>query len=1217
MAINLKQTGEFVDKYGKTDRHVFRRVPELLEVPNLLDVQRASFNRFLENGIKEVFNEFNPIIDYSGKIEVWFLDYHLENDSKNYSEQECLRRGVMFTKSLKVKVRVLIKDSGEIIEQEVFLGDVPMMTEGGYFIVNGVARVIVNQIIKSPSVYYKTTQYTNKATLSAKDITCTLEPAHGAYIEITKDMKDVLHVSPNKTPKMTLGVFLRGLGFGSDNEILELFGHHPLIKNTLDKDKDKSKEKDLEMTKEKALLEISRKMRPSELPNAGAMENALNNMFFTFPSYDLSSVGRYKFNKKLGLLGRIINEIAAEDIKVNGKVIVKREEEITKETAEKIVGAGINRISILNKFGNAVLVIGNGQRTERHLTKDDIVAAVSYYLNFMDDVGSKDEIDHLMNRRLNMTGDLMTRHFKDGMLKLRNSIRETMQTMDINSKQINPISIINARPITRALRDFCAVSQLSHVMDTNNPLTEITQKRKVTAVGPGGIMEKKRATAEVRDLHFSHNGRICAVETPEGQSIGLVNSLAMYAKINQYGFITAPLRQVDKKSGKVTDKVDYLTADEEDAFYIAQATEPLKADGTLKNEYIVVRHRDLVMEVTKDRVDYIDASPRQFISLSTALIPFLENDDAGRALLGSNMQRQAVPLIKTEAPIVGTGLEHRAALDSGALVVAKNDGIVTSVTSETIEIQRDLDKNKDIYKLIKLSRFNEEACVNQKAIVKNGDKVKKGDVIADGYATDNGELAIGKNMCVAFMNWEGYTFEDAILISERVVKEDKFTSIALHLKECRARINPKIGDEEITRDIPNLSDDALANLDERGIVRIGTFVRTGDILVGRVTPKGETEMSPEEKLLKAIFGDKSRDVRDTSLRVENGKEGVVVGIEVFSRENKDELDVGVNELVKVIIAQKRNVKVGDKMTGRHGNKGIVSKILPVEDMPYMADGTPVDIILNPMGVPSRLNIGQLLEISLGLIGHITGNKYATPVFNGATRADISKLLRENGLPEDGKMQLLDGRTGEPFQNKTTVGFMYMLKLHHMVDTKIHARSTGAYSLVTQQPLGGKAQFGGQRMGEMELWALEAYGAAHLLQEILTVKSDDIQGRTKTFMSIVKGEQLPSPGMPEATKVMIKELQGLALDVTMFTKEGVVDTKDISTALSEIDDVSKDGQPVDDVDINALFDNTDNLSSSAGLEPDTQDYETFDINAMFDDDDGKNDNDDDNNEEEDR
>jgi len=745
-------------------------------------------------------------------------------------------------------------------------------------------------------------------------------------------------------------------------------------------------------------------------------------------------------------------------------------------------------------------------------------------------------------------------------------MRETMQTMEISSKVINPINIINAKAISRALKDFCSISQLSHVMDTNNPLTEITQKRKITSVGPGGIT-KERATSEVRDLHYTHNGRLCAIETPEGQSIGLVNSLAMFARINEYGFITAPLRRVDKKTGKVTDIVDYLTADEEDSFYVAQAVEPLDKEGKLANEYVLCRHRDIILEVTRDKVDYIDASPRQFISLATALIPFLENDDTGRALLGSNMQRQAVPLVRTEAPIVATGLEHRAALDSQVLVLAHHDGVVDSVTASQIIVKRE-DGTKDVYKLVKFARFNEEACVNQKPSVNKGDKVKAGDILADGYATAGGELAIGKNMCVAYMNWEGYNFEDAILISERVVKEDKFTSIALHLKECKARTT-KLGDEEITRDIPNLSEEALKSLDADGIVQVGSFVRPGDILVGKVTPKGETELTPEERLLRAIFGEKAREVRDSSLRVENGKDGVVVGVERFSRRNKDEMEVGVNEIIKVTIAQKRNIKVGDKMTGRHGNKGIVSKILPVEDMPFMADGTPVDIVLNPLGVPSRLNIGQLLEVHLGLVAKTLGWNVATPVFNGATEQDIQKLLTENGLPGDGKMQLYDGRTGEPFENKTTVGYMYMLKLHHMVDTKIHARSTGAYSLVTQQPLGGKAQFGGQRMGEMEVWALEAYGAANILQEMLTVKSDDVSGRTKTFIAIVNGQPMPEPGIPESTKVMIRELQGLGLDIGIYTGDKKqVEIEQIETIEPDISDtiLKSDETVLEEIDL---------------------------------------------------
>jgi len=1160
-----------------------------------LDVQLQSYKRFLTRGIREILDEFNPITDYSGKVEIYFLDFYISDEGK-YSEEEALRRGQMFVKPLKVKVRVVFKETGEVIEQEVFLGDVPKMTESGYFIVNGVARVIVNQIIKSPNVYY--TEEIDKKT-GRKLINGVITPTQGAYIELKKDANDLISVYPNRTNRVPLGVFLKALGMGTDLEILRLFNHHPIMKNILEKDGLKT-EKD-------CLEELSRKMRPSELPSAEAMRNTLRNMFFTFPNYDLAAVGRYKFNKKLGLANRIVKHKAFENIKVGDQVLVKKGDEIGLEEAKKIQNAGINIVKILTDDDKEVQIVGNNRvdgsefgidelihkptldalfeekkpksaadkkkiakeneraLIGRHLFHDDIIASVSYLLNLCDGVGVQDNIDHLGNRRLNTAGDLLMRHFKEGMLKLRQTMRDTMQTMELSSKTINPLAIINAKAITRALKDFLAISQLSHVMDTNNPLTEITQKRKITAVGPGGIT-KERATAAVRDLHYTHNGRLCAVETPEGQSIGLVNSLAMFAKINEYGFIQAPLRRVDKKTGKVTDIVDYLTADEEDAFYIAQATEKLNKDGTFAKEYIKVRHRDIVLEVTPDRVDYIDASPRQFISVATGLIPFLENDDPRRALLGANMQRQAVPLIKTEAPLVATGMEARAALDSNVLILAKNAGTIESVTAERIVIKTE-NGIKDTYRLTKFTRFNEEACVNQKPAVTVGQKVAVGDIIADGYGTDNGELAIGKNMCVAFINWEGYNYEDAILISEKVVKEDAFTSIALHLKEAKARTT-KLGDEEITRDIPNVSDEALKNLDEEGIVRVGSIVRPGDILVGKVTPKGETDLTPEERLLRAIFGEKSRDVRDSSLRVENGKDGVVVGVEIFSREAKDEMEVGVNKVVKVTIAQKRNIKAGDKMTGRHGNKGIVSKVLPVEDMPFMADGTPVDIVLNPLGVPSRLNIGQLLEVHLGMIAKMLGWKVATPTFNGATEADISELFKQNGLSEDGKTQLYDGRTGDPFENKTTVGYMYMLKLHHMVDTKIHARSTGAYSLVTQQPLGGKAQFGGQRMGEMEVWALEAYGAAHILQEMLTVKSDDMQGRNKTYMAIVNGTKLPEPGVPESTRVMIRELQGLGLDIGIYTSENkAVTISQIETIEEDIpEDVTIRREEMEEVDV---------------------------------------------------
>ena len=1222
----------------------------MVEVPYLLDVQMESFKRFMTKGIRDVLDEFNPITDYSGKVEIHFLDFYIADEEK-YTVAECLRRGQMYVKPLKVKVLVKFKETGEAIEQEVFLGDVPMMTRSGYFVINGVARVIVNQIIKSPNVYFEEKE--DKKTHRKDTIECTITPTHGTYIELLKDSSDMINVYPNKSNriKVSLGTFMKGIGIGTEEEISKLFGNHRIIQNIFKKDKTN---KEPLGTKEECLLEMSRKMRSSELPSAEAMENTLNNMFFTFPNYDLAMVGRYKFNKKLCIASRIVKQIAGENIKIGKDIIVKAEQEISREQAEQIQNAGINSVTILNESGDAVLVVGNNRvdinaylesvgvaklkdigikelvhlptlrdlvekatkdgkvspasltslvkehnraLIGRHLYKDDLIATVSYMLNLTDKIGAFDNIDHLGNRRLNTAGDLMARHFKDGMLKLRQTMRDSMQTMELSSKAINPLNIINAKAISRALKDFCAISQLSHVMDTNNPLTEITQKRKITSVGPGGIT-KERATSEVRDLHYTHNGRLCAIETPEGQSIGLVNSLAMFAKINEYGFIEAPFRRVDRETGKVTDKVEYLTADEEDSFYIAQAVEPLNQDGTFKNEYILARHRDIVLEVTRDRIDYMDASPRQFISLATALIPFLENDDTGRALLGANMQRQAVPLIKTETPIVATGLEHRAALDSNVMVLAREGGTIESVTAEQIVVKTDKG-DKDTYKLLKFHRFNEEACINQKPCVRKGEKVKTGDILADGYATADGELAIGKNMCVAYMNWEGYNFEDAILISEKVVKEDKFTSIALHLKECKARTT-KLGDEEITRDIPNLSDDALKHLDENGIVRVGSFVRPGDILVGKVTPKGETELTPEERLLRAIFAEKAREVRDTSLRVENGKDGVVVNVEVFSRKNKDEMEVGVNTVVKVTIAQKRNIKVGDKMTARHGNKGIVSKILPVEDMPFMADGTPVDIVLNPLGVPSRLNIGQLLEVHLGLIAKMLGWHVATPVFNGATEKDIQELFKQNGLSEDGKTQLFDGRTGEQFENKTTVGYMYMLKLHHMVDTKIHARSTGAYSLVTQQPLGGKAQFGGQRMGEMEVWALEAYGAAHILQEMLTVKSDDVSGRTKTFISIVNGQPMPEPGVPESTKVMIRELQGLGLDIGIFTSDKKeVAIEQIETLEPDISDsLVKEAENIEELD---LFeeDELDLDGITLGGDAEAEDEKDFDLESLFD------------------
>ena len=1233
-------------KYGKVERVNFSKIEEPIEMPYLISIQKDAYKDFLEHGIAEVLEEFSPITDYSGKAEIYFVDYTLDPTSK-YSKAECKRKGITYSVSLKARVRLVRKEDGEVVEQEVFLGDVPLMTEEGSFIFNGIERVVVSQIVRSPSAYFaKEQDKTGKYLFNG-----TIIPTRGTWIEVEQNANNILKVVIDRSSKVTLGVFLKCFGFTAE-QIADIFGKDPLIMNTL--------EKETQDTQESALIELSKRMRPSEVPSAEATYNFINSLFFTHQYYNLARVGRYKLNKKLGIANRIAGQTAYGDIKIGNKVVVKDGEIISRDIANKIQNAGINEVWLRAKTLNGDFkmnnekfiphkVIGNNRVDlsavfpcdERELgilekvhyptlkrilsecntdaekleairlnakelmnfqlTMDDIIATISYHLDLNSGIGEIDNIDHLANRRIATVGELMAGAFRSGINRLAGVIRETLQAQDLST--VNPSSIINARPVNKALKDFLASSQLSQLMDQVNPISELTQKRKISAVGPGGV-KKERATAEVRDIHYSHYGRLCAIETPEGQGIGLINSLATYAKINEYGFLLSPLKVVDKEKGVVTDKVVYLMADEEENCCVAQAVEPLTKEGKFVNSRVIVRKKESVIEVPASEVDYVDVSPRQLISAAAALIPFLANDDTARALMGSNMQRQAVPLLTTEAPIIGTGIEHKIAVDSGAMILAKKAGFVSYVSATEIRVNND-DGETDCYNLIKFAKTNQDTCINQKPAVVKNQRVEVGDVLADGFSTKDGELALGKNMTIAYMNWEGYNYEDAILISERIVREDIFTSITLKVEESKAR-STKLGDEEITRDIPNLSEDALKNLDENGIVRVGAEVRTGDILVGKVTPKGETELTPEERLLRAIFGEKAREVRDTSLRVQHGRGGIVVDVQVFTRKNKDELEPGVNTMVKVYVAQKRKLSVGDKMAGRHGNKGVVSRILPLADLPYMEDGTPVDIVLNPLGIPSRMNVGQVLEVLLGKIAKVLDWKVAVPVFDCINEQEIFKLMRDNDLEEDGKMVLYDGRTGEPFENRVTVGTMYMLKLDHMVDSKMHARSTGPYSLVTQQPLGGKAMFGGQRFGEMEVWALEAYGVSHLLQEMLTVKSDDIVGRNKTYEAIVKGYPIGEPGMPESFKVMIKEFQSLGLDIKILTEEN----KEVSINELSSDDlepapfVTKTKEVPQDIEL-GLDDEktTSDIVSEEDAESaqnNTDLFDDFDEDSLFDD-----------------
>ncbi|MDD2445370.1 MAG: DNA-directed RNA polymerase subunit beta [Clostridia bacterium] len=1148
---------------GNTERYTFSKIDEIVELPDLLKIQKKAYKEFLHIGIQSVLDEFSPIMDYSGKAKLYLLKADL-NSVPKYSIKETERRGMSYTIPLKVQARFVVEETGEAIDQEVYLGDVPYMTDDGSFIINGIERVIVNQVLRSPSVYFAM----NKQDTST--LTGRLIPTRGMWLEFEQGANEIIKLVIDRGSKVTIGIFLKCFGFTA-KEILKIFGDNRYIKNVLDKEP--------QTTQEEAILEFARKTRPSEVPSVESTRNYLNLFFFSDQYYNLGRVGRYKFNKKLCIQNRVINLVSATNIVVGDEVIVKKNAIINEEMAKAIENAGINEVWVMVN-GKKHLIRGNHRvqlsevypcneeelginekvyypvlmqilnenkdKSDKEikeaikenaknliittLTMDDILASISYYLDLLEGIGYIDNIDHLSNRRIATVGELLGNAFRSGVNKLATAVKETLQGKELVG--ITPKEIVNPRPINKALKDFMTSSQLSQLMEQINCLSGLSQKRKMSAVGPGGV-KKERASAEVRDVHYTHYGRICAIETPEGQSIGLINSFTSYAHINDYGFLETPYRQVDKKTGIVSNSFDFYMADIEDNSYICQATESLTEEGKFVNDRIICRYKNTVVEVPSTMVDFMDVSPKQFISVATSLIPFLNNDDSARALMGANMQRQAVPLLRPEAPIVGTGMEAKVAYDSGALIKCKKEGVVTYVSADYINVKTNDGDEK--YYLIKFEKTNSDTCVNQKPIVKKGQNVKVGDILADGYSTENGELALGKNILVGYLNWEGYNYEDAILISERIAKDDVFTSITLKVEEIKCR-STKLGDEEITRDIPNLGDEALKNLDENGIIRIGAEVRAGDILVGKVTPKGETELTPEKRLLRAIFGEKSHEVRDTSLRVQHGRGGVVVDVQVFSRKNKDELEPGVIMMVKVYVAQRRKLSVGDKMAGRHGNKGVVSHILPEADMPFLSNGQTLDIVLNPLGIPSRMNVGQVLEVHLGLVAKSLGWKVATPAFDGAEADDIQKLLIENGFPSDGKIQLYDGRTGLPFDNPATVGYKYMLKLDHMVDSKMHARSTGPYSLVTQQPLGGKAMFGGQKFGEMEVWALEAYGASNLLQEILTVKSDDVTGRTKTFEAIIKGQPIAAPGIPESFKVLIKELQSLALDVKILTED---------------------------------------------------------------------------------
>ncbi len=1241
-------------KLGRNTRMSFSKIRDVLEMPNLIEVQKNSYQWFLDDGLREVFRDISPITDYTGNLILDFVDYSLDDEPK-YSVEECKERDTTYSAPLKAKVRLINKESGEVKEQEIFMGDFPLMTDTGTFIINGAERVIVSQLVRSPGIYYSM----KFDKIGKKLYSNTVIPNRGAWLEYETDSNDILSVRIDRTRKLPLTVLLRALGYGTDYEITQLLGEDERILATIQKDNAK--------TYEEGLIEIYKRLRPGEPPTVDSAKNLINSLFFDAKRYDLAKFGRFKFNKKLAISNLINGHVAAENIisVETGEILVAEGELIDRKKAEEVQNSGVNIVYLLVE-GKPIKVIGNNtvdireyidfdvsdigitekvqyavlkeildnnvekdqlkkilkekinDLIPKHITTNDIISSINYIINLDYGIGTTDDIDHLGNRRLRSVGELLQNQFRIGLSRMERVVRERMTIQDIDV--VTPQALINIRPVAAAIKEFFGSSQLSQFMDQTNPLAELTHKRRLSALGPGGL-SRERAGFEVRDVHHSHYGRMCPIETPEGPNIGLIGSLSTYARVNEYGFIESPYRVVDKANGKVTDEIVYLTADIEDPFIVAQATEPLDENGKFISKKIIARFMDEILEVENTKIDYMDVSPKQMVSVATAMIPFLENDDANRALMGSNMQRQAVPLIKADSPIVGTGIEFKAARDSGVCVIAKNAGIVDKVSAKEIVIKTNSGQ-KDVYKLIKYMRSNQGTCINQRPIVRKGEIIGKGDIIADGPSTDNGEIALGRNILIGFMTWEGYNYEDAILINEKLVKEDVYTSIHIEEYEAEAR-DTKLGPEEITRDIPNVGEEALKDLDDRGIIRIGAEVRSGDILVGKVTPKGETELTAEERLLRAIFGEKAREVRDTSLRVPHGESGIIVDVKVFTRENGDELPPGVNQLVRAYIAQKRKISVGDKMAGRHGNKGVISRILPEEDMPFLPDGTPLEIVLNPLGVPSRMNIGQVLEVHLGFAAKALGWKIATPVFDGATEEDIRNTLVQAGKDADGKTILYDGRTGMPFDSRVTVGYMYYLKLAHLVDDKIHARSTGPYSLVTQQPLGGKAQFGGQRFGEMEVWALEAYGAAYTLQEILTVKSDDVVGRVKTYESIVKGENIPEPGIPESFKVLIKELQSLALDVKVYSEEegeitikeyveedieelnvNIEGREDEAVLSNDLDDELKDDILIDDdLDIDDI-DDIGSISTGDNLEEELTDelFADEDLSDDFDDED---------------
>lgn len=1140
-------------KYGRhRTRRSFARISEVLELPNLIEIQTASYQWFLDEGLREMFRDISPIEDFAGNLSLEFIDYDL--GEPKYSVEESKNRDANYAAPLRVKLRLINKETGEVKDQEVFMGDFPLMTEMGTFIINGAERVIVSQLVRSPGVYFNGKLDKN----GKKGFGSTVIPNRGAWLEYETDAKDVVHVRIDRTRKLPVTVLLRALGFGSDQEIIDLIGDNDYLRNTLEKDNTDNAEK--------ALLEIYERLRPGEPPTVDNARSLLVSRFFDPKRYDLASVGRYKINKKLHLKNRLFNQTLAETLvdPETGEIIASKGDILDRRNLDQIIpnlenGVGFRTLrptdgvmedSVLvqsikiyapNDEEKEINIIGNAYIEEnvKHITPSDIISSISYFFNLLHGVGDTDDIDHLGNRRLRSVGELLQNQFRIGLSRMERVVRERMSIQDMTT--ITPQQLINIRPVVASIKEFFGSSQLSQFMDQTNPLGELTHKRRLSALGPGGLT-RERAGYEVRDVHYSHYGRMCPIETPEGPNIGLINSLSSFAKVNKFGFIETPYRRVDSETNRVTDKIDYLTADEEDNYVVAQANSKLDEQGTFTEEEVMARFRSENLAVEKERIDYMDVSPKQVVSVATACIPFLENDDSNRALMGANMQRQAVPLMHPEAPFVGTGMEHVSAKDSGAAVTAKHDGIVEHVEAREIWVRRvslvdgkEVTGGIDKYTLRKFVRSNQGTCYNQRPNVAEGDRVVKGEILGNGPSMDSGELALGRNVLVAFMTWDGYNYEDAIIMSERLVKDDVYTSIHIEEFESEAR-DTKLGPEEMTRDIPNVGEDALRDLDERGIIRVGAEVKDNDLLVGKVTPKGVTELTAEERLLHAIFGEKAREVRDTSLRVPHGGGGIVLDVKIFTREAGDELPPGVNQLVRVYIVQKRKIHEGDKMAGRHGNKGVISRILPEEDMPFMPDGTPVDIMLNPLGVPSRMNIGQVLELHLGMAARALGIHVATPVFDGANEEDVWSTVEEAGMARDAKTILYDGRSGEAFDNRISVGVMYMIKLAHMVDDKLHARSTGPYSLVTQQPLGGKAQFGGQRFGEMEVWALEAYGAAYTLQEILTIKSDDVVGRVKTYEAIVKGESVPEPGVPESFKVLIKELQSLGMDVKMLSAD---------------------------------------------------------------------------------